>query len=101
LDGQAKERSVAVVLVDEALVVPTSDHVVVPGRLVTRLVRHESDGTQPCVTCLCRSHSRRRFVTLRSRWQPPDVARFDKPLITSPDNPRVKEVLRLRKSRER
>ena len=29
------------------------------------------------------------------------MARFDKPLITSPDNPRVKEVLRLRKSRER
>lgn len=29
------------------------------------------------------------------------MARFDKPLITSPDNPRVKEVLRLRRSRER
>src|SRR5689334_4783495 len=39
--------------------------------------------------------------TVPSRWQPPDTARFGLAVITSVDNPRVKEVLRLRKARVR
>jgi RNA methyltransferase, TrmH family len=45
--------------------------------------------------------SRSTFVTVPRRWQPPDVARFGVSVITSVDNPRVKEVLRLRKARAR